>query len=127
MNINRIYLINSPVEIVFESWISPKTIIAPAAELEIVPEVGGIYKLIMPDGMSMNGKFLSFEAYQFLHYTWKWDGDEEETEVQILFNPHPDGTQIQITHTGFKSESSKASHSVGWDNYINGFQQFLSK
>jgi uncharacterized protein YndB with AHSA1/START domain len=127
MNINRTYLINYPVDVVFASWISPKTIIAPAFELEIVPELGGIYKLIMPDGMSMNGKFLSFKENQYLHYTWKWDGDEEETEVQVKFKAHPEGTQIDITHSGFKSESSKDSHLVGWDNYVNGFREFLSK
>ena len=46
-------------------------------------------------------------------------------EVAVTFQPHPDGTEVNITHSGFKSSTSYDSHASGWDNYIDGFTAHL--
>ena len=58
-------------------------------------------------------------------YSWNWVGSDETTEVDVIFQNHPDGTEVQITHSGFESSTSLDNHSAGRDSYIDGFTAHL--
>jgi len=58
-------------------------------------------------------------------YLWNWVGSDETTEVDVIFQTHPDGIEVRITHSGFESSTPLDNHSTGWDSYIDGFTAHL--
>jgi uncharacterized protein YndB with AHSA1/START domain len=126
-SIEASYILKCPPEMAYAHWISPKTIIPPATSLEIQAKVGGIYKLGMPGGVSMMGKFVLVEPNQRLVYSWQWQGDSEITKVDVMFSAHSSGAEIKIVHGDFTTVQSFERHSDGWNNYIEGLGEYLSK
>lgn len=122
---SKSYVIAIPLELVFEKWVNEDTVVAPAERMEIEPRVGGAYRLFMPGGGVMTGEFSEFVENERVRYSWNWVGSDENTEVDVTFDNHPDGTEVQVTHSGFHSETSYNNHAAGWDNYIDGFTAHL--
>jgi len=117
-------------EKVYANWLSSKTIIAPATSMDILPQVGGHYRLIMstPEFVSKNeGVFLIVEPISHVRYTWEWNHDGEVTEIDVKFSSSGLGTVIIIEHSGFTKQQSVDMHEHGWDSYIEGLIHFLSK
>jgi uncharacterized protein YndB with AHSA1/START domain len=114
-----------PVEVVYATWISEKTVIAPTAKLVIEPRPGGVYRLIMSNDAVMNGIFSEVLPNRRLKYSWQWQGSDEITKVDVVFESRPDGSAVQLTHSGFQSSTSLDNHSTGWDSYIDGFSACL--
>ena len=128
MNIKKTYDLPFSLEKVYASWVSPNTIIAPATSMDILPEVGGHYRLIMdsPEFKSTNeGTFLIVEPNSHVRYTWEWNRDGEVSEIDVTFSITSTGTSILIEHTGFQKQQSVDMHDKGWDSYIEGFKVFL--
>jgi uncharacterized protein YndB with AHSA1/START domain len=119
--ISKSYVIEFPLELVFSKWIAEDTVVPPAERMEIEPRIGGAYKLFMPDGGVMEGVFFEFAENEHVTYSWNWVGGDETTEVDVTFLSHPNGTEVQITHSGFESSTSYDNHASGCDSYIEGF------
>lgn len=127
MNVfEKTYRLAYPPAAVYRHWISNDTVIAPAERMEIEPNPGGVYRLIMPGGMIMEGTFSEVVPEQRLSYTWHWQGDAETSQVRVAFAADGDGTQVTITHSGFTSQTSYDNHAQGWDSYIKGFTAHLA-
>lgn len=129
MEIRKTYTLPYPVSRVFSAWVSSDTVIPPATRMDILPEVGGHYRLIMetPDFTGKNeGSFSIVEENRRLVYTWEWNGDGEVTTIDVSFTETDGGTQVDLVHTGFSKEQSVADHDTGWDNYIEGYTNFLA-
>lgn len=129
MEIRASYTVPFPVQTVYRAWVSSDTVIAPATAMDVLPEVGGHYRLIMQGeefSMHNEGKFIEVKPEEFVHYTWEWNGDGEVSHIEVGFTPLDDGTQIDIYHYGFDKPASVASHRSGWDSYIEGFTQHLA-
>lgn len=129
MNIQCTYELPFSRTMVFDAWVSSATVIAPATAMDIDPQVGGHYRLLMetPEFTGRNeGTFSIVEPPERVRYTWEWNGDGDVTEVDVVFDAKGDSTVVQITHTGFTSEEAVASHRSGWDSYIAGFEAFLA-
>lgn len=130
MNINKSYNLPFPIEKVYASWVSSSTVIAPATSMDIFPQVGGHYRLIMdtPEFTAKNeGVFLLVEPNIHLCYTWEWDHNGEVSEIDVQFSTTDKGTAILIEHSGFVTQQSTDMHDQGWDSYIEGLTLFLSK
>ena len=130
MDISKSYELHFPLATVYEAWVSSNTVIAPATAMDINPVVGGHYKLIAatPEFTSHNeGRFSVVEPEQRLTYSWQWNGDTEQREIDVCFFATHNGTLIELTHTGFDSEASKNNHDSGWDSYISGFKLHLMR
>ncbi|MCF2946696.1 SRPBCC domain-containing protein [Paraglaciecola aquimarina] len=128
MNVTKHYIVPFPLKTVYAAWVSSNTVISPATRMDILPEVGGHYRLIMksPEYTSSNeGRFLIAEPESHLRYTWEWNKDGEITEIDVRFTSIPEGTEIQLQHSGFKKQQSADIHASGWDSYIIGFCTFL--
>jgi uncharacterized protein YndB with AHSA1/START domain len=123
--INKTYVLEFPLELVFSKWIAEDAVISPVERLEIEPHVGGAYRLVMPGGFKMEGAFTEFAENEHMTYSWQWDGGDETTEVDVVFRNHPDGTEVELTHSGFQSSTSYDNHAAGWDAYIDGFSAYL--
>lgn len=117
-----------PVPMVYSAWISSDTVIPPATAMDIDPRVGGHYRLIIdtPDFKSRcEGVFSIVEPNERLVYSWRWQNDEEETEIDVRFDKVPEGTRVTIVHSGFEKEQSRTNHDHGWDSYMDGLEAFL--
>ena len=126
--IHKKYQANLSPEQLFTAWISPDTLIPPVSKIEVEPKVDGHLKLIVetPDGASiMQGKFLTLSYPTQLVYTWQWNNDDEITQVAVDFKRSARGTEIVVIHSGFQSETSRATHDTGWDAYVAGVVQKL--
>ena len=58
-------------------------------------------------------------------YWWNWVDSDETAEVDVTFQSHPGGTEVQVTHSGVESSASLDNHSPGWDSYIDGLTAHL--
>lgn len=122
----KAYVVEFPLERVFAKWVAEGTVVAPAKKVEIEARVGGVYRLLMPDGTVMEGIFSEFSENRRVTYSWNWVGSDEITEVDVTFESQPDGTAVHVTHSGFASPESLQMHSSGWDSYLSGFAAHLN-
>ena len=128
-NIVKDYKLNFPRTRVYAAWVSSKTIIAPATDMDVNPVVGGHYRLIMEtpkQSSSSDGTFLIVEENRHLRYTWKWSNEDEVTEIDVKFSSTEHGTAIHLEYSGFQSDASRDMHDSGWDSYIAGFTDHLN-
>ncbi len=128
MVIDKVYDLPFPLEQVYAAWVSSETVIPPATGMDILPEVGGHYRLIMetPEFTGRNeGTFSRLEPEQRVTYTWEWNGDGEVTEIDVRFEESDTGTRVSLTHSGFTKDESVSNHNTGWDSYIEGFINHL--
>ncbi len=107
--------------------------------MRIDPTVGGEYALIMPGGVIMTGHFLHLEPERSFSHTWQWQGDDEQTRVHVALTGEGEGegegkgkgkahaSWVEITHSGFQSETSYHNHAAGWDSFIQGFAGYLDQ
>lgn len=129
MDIIKVYQLPFAKEDVYSAWVSSKTVISPATSMDIKPEVGGHYRLLMDsdDFTSRNeGVFLAVQVNERVHYTWEWNNDGEISEIEVEFISIPMGTEIKLLHTGFTKQQSADMHSSGWDSYIKGLSEHLT-
>ena len=122
---NKSYIVGHPRSVVFAKWVAEDTVVSPAEKMEIEPRVGGAYRLLMPGGGVMEGVFSVFSENERVTYSWNWVGSDETTEVDVVFQDHPNGTEVNVTHSGFQSKESYDMHASGWDNYLEGFQAHI--
>ncbi len=130
MEINVGYKLPFPVADVYEAWVASDTVIPPATKMEIDPVVGGHYRLIMETETfrtKNEGRFSIVEPPHHVRYSWQWEGDDEITEVDVRFEAQGGGTAVRIHHFGFLRERSLNSHKTGWESYISGLKEHLSK
>jgi len=128
MHIDSIWYLPFPPSRVYSAWVSNDTIIPPATRMDVKAEVGGHYRLTAEgdDFTATNeGKFLEVEKDKRLLYSWHWQGDEETTQVEVLFNPHPEGTELRLRHGTFTTKESLVNHDNGWNSYVAGLRELL--
>jgi uncharacterized protein YndB with AHSA1/START domain len=64
-----------------------------------------------------NGEFLEVVRPERIVMSWRWrDGlvDPNESRVEIVLRPVPEGTEITVTHSLLHDEESRRSHEAGW-------------
>lgn len=128
--IEKEWLLPFPLDKVYSAWVSSETVIPPATAMDVLPEVGGHYRLLMdmPDFSGKNeGKFLVVEPASRVVYTWEWNGDGEVSTIDVRFSQEGEDTRVVLHHTGFTKADSVSNHDSGWDSYIAGFTDFLSR
>ncbi len=128
-DIKKTYVVNAPLKLVYDKWISNDTVIPPAIKMDITPQVGGKYILISnlgDDAMTMAGVFKEVLPYEKLVYTWEWNNDGNESLVTVSFVDEHNKTRIELKHVGLNDRDSLLAHSEGWDSYISGFKELLS-
>ena len=112
-------------EAVFDAWLSPDMLrrfmcpgpgmSTPKADAD--PRVGGRFDLIMTDGetdMPHGGVYKVIDRPNRLVFSWESPFSAENSEVDITFEPAPDGTLVRLTHTRFATQESRDNHERGW-------------
>ena len=128
--IDSTWFLPFPPERVYAAWVSSDTVIPPATKMDVLPEVGGHYRLVARNDtmtMSNEGVFVEVEPNRHLAYTWQWAGDEEITRIDVLFSPHAEGTELRLQHSGFLTDESRSNHDNGWTSYVAGLIAFISE
>ena len=64
-----------------------------------------------------SGEFLEVVPPERVVMSWRWEGGQEdpnESRVEILLRPIPEGTELTFTHSLLRDEESRLSHEGGW-------------
>lgn len=95
----------------------------PDTRYRVNARVGGEYRIEAADhGFGVRGTFEVVEAPSRLVFSWVWyelaDGvasEEPDDQVQVVFTPHPNGTLLQLTHTGpWTDDEAAENYRQGW-------------
>jgi len=134
LEITRVF--DAAPERVFDAWLSKswgEWAGPPGVTGEVVlmePQVGGRYRLNarMPDGqqLSVSGTYKEIERPRKIRFTWKWDHDDHETEVTLVFRLKGTGTEIAMRHAGFRDAAGRDSHQSGWVGTLDKLEKFLA-
>jgi len=88
----------------------------PGGALRISAEAGG---------MAVSGTFRTVEPPRRLVFTWRWDGDDEETLVTVELAEIDGGTALTLTHEGFAEGTVRDDHRTGWSDCLDRLPGWL--
>jgi uncharacterized protein YndB with AHSA1/START domain len=131
-------VIRAPREKVFDAWTRPDLLLqwwgpgpvsCPEAQVDL--REGGEYRLanLEVDGSItwIWGRFESVRAPDELAYTWNVSiVPGEPTLVRVQFLPHPEGTELVLTHERFAVEAVRDMHVEGWGLCIDKLEALLA-
>ena len=140
--ISIVRVLDAPIENVWDAWTKPENLMqwkAPgamsAADADVSLEVGEPYSVTMvgeevgPTGkVTIGGVYKTIEKPNKLVFTWKWEGQDEETLVSVLLKSlGEDKTELTLIHEGFATVQSKERHAKGWESTLTKLGVFLNK
>jgi uncharacterized protein YndB with AHSA1/START domain len=89
--------------------------------------VGGRYRIEgLAAGLAVTGHYLAVEPPRQLAFTWRWDGDAEETLVTVRLTPGDAGTELVLTHERFADDSRRDDHAKGWSGCLDRLPGWLA-
>jgi uncharacterized protein YndB with AHSA1/START domain len=107
------------------AWFWPRRF-DPTAEVDL--RVGGRYRIDGPAvGMAVSGEYVTVEPPHKLVFTWRWDGEAEETLVTIELTPVAAGTELALRHERFGDDASRDNHSQGWHDCLDRLPDYLTR
>lgn len=120
---------SAPPERVFAAWTQPELMarwFAPGEmtvpEASADPRVGGAWRVVMqdPGGQRhiVGGTYREVSPFERLRFTWRWEGSEVTSEVEISLRADGGGTELQLRHTELESVASRESHGKGWEGCL---------
>ncbi|MFF1879633.1 SRPBCC domain-containing protein [Leifsonia sp. NPDC058230] len=102
----------------FVSWFWPARFESTG---DVDARVGGAWRLVSDvTGMGLSGVFAAVEPPERLVFTWRWDGDQEETLVTLTLAPGAGGgTELTVLHERFATAEDAESHGQGWADCLD--------
>ena len=131
-------LVRAPRERVFAAWTQPELlkqwwgpegVSCPEAHVDL--RAGGKYRLanLQPDGQIIwiVGTFEDVNPPEKLVYNWSIEAmGVASTLVTVLFNEHPEGTELVLTHERFNAAPVRDMHLQGWGGCVAKLETLLS-
>ena len=131
-------VIRAPRDRVFAAWTDPELlkqwwgpgpISCPEAHIDL--REGGAYRIanLETDGSItwISGTFERVREPEELVYTWRvGTAPAETTLVRVTFLPHPEGTELRLTHERFAVEAVRDMHLQGWNGCIDKLEALLA-
>ncbi|MGH2427263.1 MAG: SRPBCC family protein [Candidatus Limnocylindria bacterium] len=91
------------------------------ADATLDPRVGGIFSVLMANGLYARGEFLELVPNRRVVFTWGWIGYENlppgATTVEIDLRADGDATVLVLTHRSVPEEELPPQR-VGWTHYL---------
>jgi uncharacterized protein YndB with AHSA1/START domain len=88
---------------------------------EIDPTPGGVFRMMMADGTTAEGRFVQLVPDARVVFTWGWQGSPTvppgSSTVEIELAPDGDGTLLRLTHRGLPPDDQPI-HAAGWELYL---------
>ena len=85
------------------------------------PRVGGIFSILMGNGLNARGTFVELVPDRRVVFTWGWVDREEippgSTTVEIDLRPDGAETVIVLTHRSMPVAEVEL-HRLGWEHYL---------
>jgi uncharacterized protein YndB with AHSA1/START domain len=108
-----------------KQWWGPGPVTCPEAHVDL--REGGAYRLanLQPDGtiVWISGRFERVRPPEELVYTWTIGSDDEPTVVRVRFLPHPEGTELVLTHDRFAAAAVRDMHLEGWSGCLDKLER----
>jgi uncharacterized protein YndB with AHSA1/START domain len=132
--INLTHTLPAPPDRVWRALTDPDALAAwfwPAARYGTVARVdlrpGGRYRIEgTAAGIAVSGEYLKVEVPQRLVFTWRWDGEDEETLVTIELVDSPTGCELRLLHERFLDEASRDGNATGWSDCLDRLPGWLT-
>jgi uncharacterized protein YndB with AHSA1/START domain len=91
------------------------------ADATLDPRVGGVFSVLMANGMSARGEFLELVPGRRVVFTWGWIGYDEmppgSSTVEIDLRADGDATILVLTHRSIPDDEVP-SQRQGWAHYL---------
>jgi uncharacterized protein YndB with AHSA1/START domain len=119
-----------PAQAVFDAWTNPEVMRRwwhagrdwDTAVAEADLRIGGKLRVVMrtPDGTEYGGggEYTEIDPPARLAFSWRWDGDENSSLIELDFHEEDGTTRVALTHSGLPSEESARSHTEGWQEAL---------
>lgn len=131
-------IIKAPRDRVFTAWTTPEMLMkwwgpgpvtCPEAHFDL--REGGEYRIANqePDGniIWISGIFKLIDEPEKLVYEWNLKAAGGiVTLVTVLFNEHPDGTELILTHERFPEVALRDMHLQGWGGCLDGLEELFA-
>jgi len=129
-------ILPAPPERVFRALTDPDALAAwfwptdfgPTALADARP--GGRFRIAAAGGpfgpFAVEGRYTVVEPPHRLAFTWRWDGDDEETMVTIELAAAGEGTTLTLVHDGFAADGVRDNHAIGWSDCLGRLPAWLS-
>ena len=106
------------------SWLWPERF-ATTAELDL--RVGGRYRIEGPGaGMAVAGEYVAVEPPHRLVFTWRWEGEPDETLVTVELTSTGTGTELLLVHERFTDDVQREEHARGWSDCLDRLPGWLA-
>lgn len=138
LRIERTY--KAPIETVFDAWTSEEVMRrwfhgrqaweTPVAEVDL--RLGGSVRVVMrdpDDGREVGGggHYTEIDPPTRLAFTWQWDNDPIQTQIELDFEESDAGTTVVLTHTSLRDHESVLSHEEGWRTCLENLARALGE
>lgn len=91
------------------------------ADATIDAHPGGLFRMLMGNGMCARGQFVELVPDKRVVFTWGWidlpDLPPGSTVVEIDLEHDGDGTMIRLTHRDMPPDHTDV-HRIGWEHYL---------
>ncbi len=90
------------------------------------PQLGGRYHFRWDDKQGVwSGRVTYFIRGNTLAYTWLPPQEEYETNVQFKLTPQGDQTLVELTHSGFSSNTAMDKAVQAWTFYLQNLKSVI--
>jgi uncharacterized protein YndB with AHSA1/START domain len=106
-------------------WFWPAASFGTTVEVDARP--GGRYRIIgRTAGIGISGEYVKVDPPHQLVFTWRWDGEPDETLVTIMLAETPGGCTLRLVHEGFADESDRDGNAQGWSDCLDRLPAWLT-
>lgn len=93
-------------------------------EAEVLPEPGGLFRVVMERGPVMRGSFVELDPPERLVFTFGWEQNAPgeplapgSTRVEVTITPDGGETVVQLRHFEMPTTHA-ADHEEGWHHFV---------
>lgn len=91
---------------------------------DVVAEPGGLFRVVMENGVAMRGEFTELDPPHRLVFTFGWEQEMPagplppgSTRVEVTLTPDNDGTVLVLRHFDMPTTHA-AEHEKGWSHFV---------
>ena len=116
--------IEASPETVWTFWTEPARICEwMGIEAELVPETGGLFRVVLAEGPVMLGEFVELDPPRRLVFTFGWEGGgpggpmaRGSSRVEVALEPDGNNTVLTLRHE--LPSTHAADHAKGWAYFV---------
>ena len=120
---------HSPQE-VWEYLTKPELLEQWMVKTDFQPTVGHKFHFFSKTGKITNCEVLEVKPFTKLSYSWQYASAKDnklfDSKVVWTLVPNENGTELQLSHSGFTASEDFIAHNKGWTTLGNRFVELLN-